>query len=65
MKDGVFFVPMSNYKKLFCKTIVGYYKDWKITRKEAKWDRKYSIKTFKWTISNPVGQEVHIGIFGN
>lgn len=56
---------MSNYKKLFCKTIVGYYKDWKITRKEAKWDRKYSIKTFKWTISNPVGQEVHIGIFGN
>jgi len=64
MADGVFFMPISNYQKLFYNTIVGFYSDWKIARKDNTWDRKSSIKKFKWTISNPVAQHVNIGIAG-
>lgn len=63
-RDGIFFMTIANYQKLFYNTITGFYQDWKITTKDEKWDRKSSIKNYTWTIENPAAQAVHIGIAG-
>lgn len=54
MDDGIFFMPIADFHKLFTETIIGFYADWKIARKEAVWDRRSAVRELKWTFTNPV-----------
>lgn len=54
MADGIFYMPISNYKKFVYNTIVGFYEDWKISRLEQEWDKKKNIKELKYSFVNPV-----------
>lgn len=61
MKDGVFFLSIDDFKKFYTTTIVGYYRDWKMAKKDMIWDRKENINWKVFNINNQVAQDIHVG----
>lgn len=58
--DGVFFMPMINYKEGFDGSYFAMYEDWKVDTIDTAWDR--STKNLVWNITNPVQQDVVVGM---
>lgn len=62
--DGIFFVPLSDFKAAFGSVVGTYYDDWQHQVKEGSWDRSTDKSTVKFTINNPVNQRAMIAMAG-
>ena len=62
--DGIFYMPISNYRKQFSTASIALYQNWQRTQKQLSWDRSKELSSLSITINNPQAQRVVVGITG-
>lgn len=62
--DGIFFMRIEDFKPFVNSVVTALYQDWKTSVVQEKWNRVESIMTRKWSITNPVQQDVSLGFIG-
>lgn len=62
--DGIFWMPVSEYRRLFTDVSIAMYQNWQISNKQASWDRSKDPNTVNVQINNPQKQRVVVGLIG-